>query len=301
MTLINKFKERVISNERQFDLVEGRKILHFVKREVGKATYIFGGSSFDNEFALGTELSIQAILSDGNIYIMDTFMFYPLKEEDFPDNVFSFDDKLEELNSIIENDLFPKYYSGITIRILTEDEKNNAIIQVRRIVLINDSTIPEPEEKEVLNMGIVAKILCGVFTIEEYANEYFDKNKESYIKRKSINNELKKLVELKHNLNEWEVEMSDSLKELEARTVLVEFNYNGEIGAEKVEKDMLIRILYNRDYFSPYNFVNGKRGEELLRKLNAGKWKDHENGTLECKHICSIKYGKKIIYFKDVN
>lgn len=298
MTLIEKFKEKVLSNDSQFYIVDERKNLYFVKRTVGKATYIFGDYNYNGDFSLDVKMSIKAILSDGNIYIVDTFIFYPLKEEDYPENVFCFDSKVDDINSIIEKELFPNYYSKLPTRELTEDEKNNIINRVRETVLKNNSIVSDPLIVKIMDVENVAKILCGLINLEEYVNEYFENNKEMFITKKSINSELKKLVEVKYNLKDWEIEMASSLRELNAKTVIVDFTVNGESGTEKIEKDALLRILYNKNYFSSYNFVNWESGEALLKKLNVGECGNHEKGPLKCEHINSIKFSKKIIYSK---
>ena len=298
MSLIQEFKEKALSDAAQFEVhkKEEKEMLYYVKYRVGKATFIFGDYSFRGNFSLETKLSLKAILSEGIIYLVDTFTFYPLKENEYPENVVRLSTKTKEVNDFIQDVLFQKYYENLPIRALTDNEQKDVIRRVRRIVLKENCVIEKYLIKEIITHEKVASLLRGELDIEKVATEYFEKHKERFITVKSENYELQKLVDAKYGVEEWEINMANSLQELDAKNVAVEFSVNGEQGTEKVEKDRLLRMLYDKDDFSSYDFVNGKSGEALLKKLKVGSYRSHENGVLECKHISSIKYGKKVIY-----
>lgn len=294
--LLQEFKEMVLSNEVQFDLQNDGKAMFFVKRRIGKATYIMGGHSYYGNFKLDTELKVQAIEADGVIYITDSYAFYPIKEEEYPSNVFCFNSKLKEFNNYVSTVLFKAFYDALPIRELTPTEENYVSEITRNTILKDDGAVKDITLEDIISEEKFAKYISGDFNVEDYAKLFFEKRKDSFIEKKSIAHRLSERIAEKHNTFEWEIKLAKSLKELDAKTVNVEFTFNGKVASEKVQKERLLSMLYHKGYFSGYDFDNRKKGEVLLKELDCGNWRHGEKEVLECKHITSITYGKKIVY-----
>lgn len=298
MVNLHEFKEQALSDESQFEIRIRDSRRFFVKYKIGKATYIFGDYSYKRGMMLDSKLSLKAIVSDANIYIVDTFIFDTENEADYPVGVFKFSDKINAINNAIRNVLFPVYYDSLPIRELTEIEREIVMNEVREIIICEGGIVTDFNLGNVMEKEDVAKVLCGHLEINSYANEYFEKKKEDYVRIKSLNYFLRKLVKANYRIEDWEIAMSNAIRDLDAKTFNVEFSFKGKTGTEKVAKDTLLRILRNNDYFSDYKFVNGKSGKRLLEELGAGTYLHHKDGVLRCENIESIRYGKKVIYSK---
>lgn len=82
MSLIEKFKEKVLNSQDSFVITDSRKgsyrVYYFVQGNVGKARYVYGYCSYRNaNFCSGikNELKLLAIIRDGKIYVCDEFFF----------------------------------------------------------------------------------------------------------------------------------------------------------------------------------------------------------------------------------
>ena len=299
MNFTQEFKGKALSNCSQFEIKKGDYKYYFVKRTVGKAVFVYGEYFYKyREYSLSAKLELYAIVSDGNVYVVKTYDFYNVKMEvECPENVFTFHQKMTEVNDYIRDVLFVKYYANLPIRELTELEKSDVKVKVRMTVLYDGGIVDDLKLENVMKEESIVKLLCGELSIEGHANEYFEKYREGYITTKSYKHELQKLADEKYNVQEWEIELADALRALDAKTVTVDFNFEGQLGTEKVEKHTLLRELYNNSTFSHWDFANGKRGEELLKKLGTGRYHD-ERKELKCEHIESVRYGRNVIFSK---
>ena len=121
MRLIEKFTEEVFKNKGSFtinDNKEGYKTYHFLQDEVGKAIYVYGFSDYyhDDFYAqLDVKPKIIAIVSDGNIYVLDVFFLdiyvYGNDKVTLPKNVFILGEYTAEQNENIRNTIFPEFYN----------------------------------------------------------------------------------------------------------------------------------------------------------------------------------------------
>lgn len=142
----------------------------------------------------------------------------------------------------------------------------------------------------------IAKMICGYMSIEDEANERFANTREFIIKAKLRQELIEKYIEEKSVVEDWEIELARSINNLKANHVNVEFNFNGNIGTEKIDPKKIIRILIDNDYFSGYNFATSKSGDKLLKMLGATNEFNKIDTWLTCKHITKITYGRKTLY-----
>ena len=100
-------------------------------------------------------------------------------------------------------------------------------------------------------------------------------------------------------LEDYEQKIVDGLHNVDAKTVQVEFLYDGKAATGKVNRDTILRMLSQNDYFSSFNFTTVKSGEKIISELGAGTWR--ADNPLTCKHIVKITYGKKVLYQNQKN
>lgn len=143
----------------------------------------------------------------------------------------------------------------------------------------------------------VANILCGLMDFDKEAGKRLNANKEQWITKKSTDEKIKSLMENHEIAADWEIEIADGIRSVQAKIVTVEFELNGKTASIRVNPETIIRKMVYKDYFSGYDFEIAKEGDELIKNLGAEKWCNGEN-ALRCKHITKITYGKKDLYVR---
>lgn len=314
MRLIEKFTEEVFKNKGSFtikiphDNKEGYKTYHFLQDEVGKARYVYGFSDYyhDDFYAqLDVKPKIIAIVSDGNIYVLDVFFLdiyvYGNDKVTLPKNVFILGEYTAEQNENISNTIFPEFYNKLKTdeNSITDSEKELKE-KARNFIFSKSADLPNVELKPLLNVQDIAHILCGFTDFEKEVKERLDRDKEQWIRKKSTNKKIKSLMENSETAACYEIEIADGIRSVRAKTVTVEFELNGKIASAKINPDTIIRKMIQDDYFSGYDFEIAKRGDELIEKLGARKWRsiNNDNELLTCKNIIKITYGKKELYVR---
>ena len=126
-------------------------------------------------------------------------------------------------------------------------------------------------------------------------------NKGWLIKTKLGNELAKKYITEKSVIEDWEIELARSINNLKANYVNVEFNFNGNVGSEKIDPKYIIRTLINNDYFAGCYFATSKGGDKLLKNLGAANIYNKRDTWLTCKHITKITYGRKTLYERKQN
>ena len=309
MSTLKEFKEKALSQENSFLLNDRHGKILCVKVPIGQAEYIYTMREWLNMKDIVTDISdkleMTAILKNGNIYMFKPYNVMDRYDEEYPENVYHIRDTyLENVNLQIKKNVFDSLYDELEIVPLTESEELNCL-NIARESLIYDKNIDE----YILNrqMGNIEKInaqkfadyLCGIINLEEEMRKDFNSKKEMWVKLKSSMERIKELVFKMPEtvLEEYEQRIVDGLHSVDAKTVQVEFLYNGKSAIGKVEKDVILRILATNDYFSDYSFTTMKSGEKIIKELGAGTCRI--NNPITCKHINKITYGKKVLYEKN--
>lgn len=312
MSLIEKFAEEVFRKGNSFTITmtentRDKRIYHFIKDNVNKATYIYGISCYlDTNYygKLDCKNKIVAILSDGKIYVVDIFFFniYRYKEDIvLPDNVLILNDYTAKQNEYISNIIFPEFYNNLEINesIITESDMKLKE-KARRFLFSKTADLPKVELKPMFNEQDIAYILCEFMDFNKEVNRRLNDSKKQWIRRKSTDKKIKFFMEDSETAAPYEYEIADGIRSVEAKTVTVEFELNGKIASAKIDPDIIIRKMVQNDYFSGYDFEIAKRGNELIEKLGARAWRSINNGNelLTCKNITKITYGKKELYIR---
>lgn len=144
---------------------------------------------------------------------------------------------------------------------------------------------------ELINENNVKSILAGYTTPEEITFDYVSNKKEQIIAGKSHREYIKKLIAEKSVVEPWELELSENLRKLDAKSVTAEFYFNGKSASGKIDSEDILRTLANKSDFSSWNFSNGAEGKKVLAHLGAD-WKNR----LTCDHIQKITYRGKTVF-----
>lgn len=313
MRLIDEFVERALNYNGSFDInIKERKQkditnYHFLQSNVGKARYIYGMRSWNDEkFYSKVDLKpeLVAIVSEGIVYIVDeiflqVYRWCNQEEALLPENTKRFDEVVKETNEYVSNIIFVGFYNTLDIEEITDE---NTIAECRKrardYLFSKEPTVLFEDEKldEIFNMRDIANALCGFMDIETEAKDRLEKRKSEWISKKSTNEKIRKLMQDDETAFDWEIAIAEGLRSVDVKTVVVEFELNGKRASGKINPDTIIRALKTNDNFSGYDFEVAKHGDKLLEDLGAG---DHwSENALRCKHIVKITYGKKELYVR---
>lgn len=312
MSLIEKFAEEVFKSENSFTIaitenVRDKRMYHFIKDNVNKATYVYGISCYSDPNYYGKldcKNKVVAILREGKIYVVDIFFFdiYRYKEDVvLPNNVLVLNDYTAKQDEYISNTIFPEFYNGLeTDDSFIAESDRELKKDARRFLFSNTADLPKVELKPMFNKQDVAYILCGFINFDEEVSKRLNDSKEQWVRKKSTDKKIKSLMENPETVASYEIEIADGIRIVEAKTVTAEFELNGKIASAKISPNTIIRKMVENDYFSGYDFEIAKRGDELIKELGASTWRYGNNGEelLTCKNITKITYGKKELYVR---
>lgn len=312
MKLIDKFANKVLNENGSFTITinnDGEDTLnyYFLQNNVGKARYIYGAKSWnDNKLYSNVNLKLKlvAIVSDENIYIVDEIFLqvykrYVYEEILLPENTIIFDEFVKDKNEYVSNVIFTDFYNALEV----EDVTNERTVEeckkrAREYFFSKDLTALYEDEKigKIFTARDIANVLCGFISIEEESKKRLDREKRDWISKKSINEKIRSLMSDSETIFDWEIEIAEGLRSVDAKTVNVEFEMNGKRASGKVNPDAIIRALKTNGNFSEYDFKVIKQGDKVLEDLGAGGY--WSKNPLRCKHINKITYGKKELYVK---
>ena len=309
MTLLEQFKDKVLNTKGSFKLNDENKYFSFTRCTNGNAEYIYGYYKFyDRDFSnIDIKYNLVAILdkTEQIIYIVGEYMFNIKFSKDFiyPAGCVGFNDYVVEKNKYFQNVLFRRYYDSIEVDInsVTDEECINTQKKQARFIILSGNEMVLPKFNNDFTSNDIAKMICGYMNIEDEANERFEYNKGWLIKTKLGNELAKKYITEKSVIEDWEIELARSINNLKANYVNVEFNFNGNVGSEKIDPKYIIRTLINNDYFAGCYFATSKGGDKLLKNLGAANIYNKRDTWLTCKHITKITYGRKTLYERKQN
>ena len=313
MRLINEFIERALNNSGSFTINisnnEENDVYnyHFLQSNVGKARYIYGMKSYNDEkFYSDVDLKpkLIAIVSEGIVYIVDEIFldgYRWLDQEDtlLPNSAKRFDELVKETNEYISNIIFAHFYKSLEVQDVTEENAINKCRKHARSYLFSKEPMAlfdDEKLNEIFNVRDVANILCGFGDVETEARKRLETRRVEWTYKKSMNEKIKSLMKDPETAYDWEIAIAEGIRSVDAKTVTVEFELNGKRASGKISPYTVIRVLDTNDNFSGYNFEVMKHGDKLLKDLGAGDYQS-EN-ALRCNHIVKITYGKKELYVR---
>lgn len=313
MRLIDVFVEKALNDNSSFDINIKEKEqrdttnYHFLQSNVGKARYIYGMRSWNDEkFYSKVDLKpeLVAIVSEGVVYIVDeiflqVYRWCNQEEKMLPENTKRFDEVVKETNEYVSNIIFMDFYNALDIEDITdEDTIAECRKRARGYLFSKEPTALFEDEKldGIFNVRDIANYICGFIDVKEEASERLDERKSEWISKKATNEKIRNLMKDSETAFDWEIAIAEGIRSVDAKTVVVEFELNDKRASGKINPDTIIRALKTNDSFSGYNFEVAKHGDKLLEDLGAGSyWSEN---ALKCKHIVKITYGKKELYVR---
>lgn len=283
------------------------RIIHLVKDNVGKATFIYGEYGFDNEFyvRLDNKIKTVAIAVDNMVYVIDTYMFSEWEinkaEATLPEGVMWFRNYHKELNDKLSDEFFPQYYENL-IPTKTNQWDENTLYGFARTDLLGgkNPNRGKIEKSSLLSEDDVAKILAGFVSEQSAFMNGINKNAETYDSRKSRDIATKKYIEEHKIVEDYELKLAETMRNIEAKTVIVWFEKNEKQASAKITPDSIQRVLIDRfDYYSSYNFVNGAEAKKMFSTLGAVTFGRDNDNKLYSKDIIKIMYRGKAIYQRE--
>lgn len=312
MKLINDFAEKVLNTKESFVLeyIDARsstnkKYFHFIQANVFDARYIYGKYSYRDEYFyknIDLNYELVAIVKDKTIYFLNEYMIltYSYDKNDLPENIIIISDKVKEENENAKNVLFKKFYDDLSIKEITDiDFIKQLKVDARKILFKQNICLPEVTISDIFEEQDIVDSICGLIDLKQKAELLFVSKKEIYINQKSVNEKIKQLMTYENIAADWELKIAEVLKDLNAKTVTVEFDYKDKKESIKINPSKIIEKLAINDDFDYYDFEIRKHGEDLLKKLEVNtQYNAPKDEKLTCKNINKISYGKKVLYEK---
>lgn len=255
---------------------------------VGKSTFIYGDYTYDGKIP-SEKLELLAIITENLKVVFNRYMLFKTFDE-IPEDYICVNDYIAKLNNNEVSEKYTELYNTLpTEKISPEYEKEYA--QEARYNLLVSGKSKNFEMPELINKNNVKSILAGHTTPEEITFDYVSNKKEQIIAGKSHHEYIKKLIAEKSVVEPWELELSESLRDIDAKTVTVEFSFNGKSAVGKINPKDLLRMLANKLNISDWDFANGTEGGKVIAELGV----DYDN-RLKCEHITKIYYRGKSLY-----
>lgn len=309
MRLIDGFVNKVLSCDNSFILIDddesgASRHIQFVQCVVGEAKYIYGFYGFNPEFNIRLEqkFDLIAIVANEKVYIVNEFLLNVWKKEDkrnLPLSCKFFNREIIRTNDYVKNVVFKKFYDRLEVSdVVNEDLLKHCEKEARIHVLTNGKVVKDFSVSPLFGEEGVAKILCGIIDLEEVAMQHFERERNSWINKKVTYEKINELINKPDIVKDWEFRLSGRLREVDAKSVTVEFEMNGRIETSKLKPKQIVNKLISDDYFSYYDFPTKNQGSQLLDNLGAGRSLFDDGEVLKVKHITKITYGKKLLYSK---
>ena len=310
-----EFVEKIKAGQEDAFLIlkDDNRFLRFVVTPFGKAKMIYGEYTYGNITEMcspSSKLEVVAYYVDGYIYLVNQYIFdmygYDVENDDnLPDKVVFFEAARKSKNSYIEKILLPKYLDGIPARTLEGTDVARAKAEARSRILLPkpDTSRNSQEASYYLTQNDFAQSLCGLVEANRLAWDKMEKYREAWSFIKAYSAKVEEFKQDPSITTEEERIMSNALNSIDAQNVRVEFCVNGKSTEVKMDPDLVLRHLNERDYFSKYNFTPRRAGEELFKVLDAtdSRWDKSGKPLLTCDCIQKIMYGRNTIYERGAN
>ncbi len=118
-------------------------------------------------------------------------------------------------------------------------------------------------------------------------------------KEKTIDAKIQELIKSPETALPWERVIADRLRGLNAKMVIAEFEMEGKKSSAKICPGIIINKMISESYFDYYNFMTGKKGQELFKNLGVESYLLSKR-ILTCKNIRKIMYKGKVLYERNV-
>lgn len=304
---INELVDFCNSENTSTTIANSDKTIHLVKDTVGKALYIYGECSFDNEFfvRLDNKMEIVAIVAENTVYIIDTCTFgwweITRASAKLPECVVWFSEYQKELNDKLSNEFFKKYYENL-VPTKTSQWDDDTLYRFARTDLLGGINYKRRkiEESSLLSDNSVAKILAGIISEESAFMDSLNKDASIYDYAKSRDVATAKYFNEHNVVEDYELRIAEAMRNTEAKSVTVYFEKNGKQASAKASPDSVQGVLIRRfDYFSSFDFVNSTEAKKMFTTLGVDNSCSSNSTKLFTNDIVKIMYRGKAIYERE--
>lgn len=94
-------------------------------------------------------------------------------------------------------------------------------------------------------------------------------------------------------VSESEMVLANSINQIDAKYVTVEFTIDDKVSAAKIEPSIVLKKLVDNESFDYWSFNTMSEGKRVINEL--GFLHNYSNVNLNCNHISKITYGKKTL------
>lgn len=305
-TLQEQFYENALQGKEFTLAVENGETLHYVSTQNRDLTLYYEYRERDRNTSYWTALydvkniSLIAIVVGDRVLIVDRYRDPILFEEKaYPDNMYDIDTYKEEIEKKIQ-EILKMEYEELPVEVIDEDsEIYDSIHQEARKCVFSGKEYTE--ETLSVNFSVdldyddLFSIAKGNLTIDEKANELFEKDKYLYRAQKMKNQTIEKLIASDTLLDDHErqiLSLKEKVLSLDSY-VSVTFEQLGNTGTGQVKLQTLINQVESGKNFDYFDFVSNAKGKELL----FSELKCHLYGAKpNWRNISEIKYRGKVIY-----
>ena len=241
-----------------------------------------------------------AIVVGERVLIVDRYRDPILFEEKaYPDNMYDIDTYKEEIEKKIQ-EILKMEYEELPVEVIDEDsEIYDSIRQEARKCVFSGKEYTE--ETLSVNFSVdfdyddLFLIAKGNLTIDEKANELFEKDKYLYRAQKMKNQTIEKLIASDTLLDDHErqiLSLKEKVLSLDSY-VSVTIEYLGNVGTGQMKLQTLINQVKTEKDFNYSNFASNAKGKALLFTILGC----HPYGAKpNWRDISEIKYRGKVIY-----
>ena len=304
MSLLNELKLFCESEQLNTVIRSGATIVKLTKDKIGKCYLIYGCYRYygtdESDFFIDLEnkLSVLAIYANQTVYICNEYIFDSFKYEQnnipYPDGITTFSIFRKEMHERIENVEFPKYYNSLEPCTLPEGER--IITEAKRRILYSEiSSKPHVAKDSFLEDKELIKILAGISDEAEAIHSAFERSRGSYEYMKAYQIAVQNLVDSKDTVKDYEKKIAAALDSIEAKTVIVEFEYQGKRAEQRIEPRTIRQRMIDGYAFGCYDFLSYSSGERLMTALGIEKYDE----KIYVNNISRIVYRGKTIYERE--
>lgn len=300
-----EFVEKVNAGEKSFVIVfDNNDSIHFMSCKHGDAEYFYGCRKYEvSKFRnLDNEYGIVAIVVKEKIYVIDwmAFRIYSDKRrsEQLPENVIDFDVFTAEMNRVLFDVVYPDYYKKFkTTKANAENLiEENMMKAARRKLFTGKDSNYDVKKVTGISKDRTAEMLCDNSNIKDICLEVLEAQNGLIDYIKSRDEFIQNLIDSGKAAQHWEISLADAVNLTEAKTVMVEFEFNGKTAETKIESEKILDALIDNDFFNTYDFPTASGGEKFLKSIGASSYYHSPETNLYPKNIKSISFRGKKVY-----
>lgn len=299
LEIANKIMENLAAGRSSFTIDTGERgcSIFYTVADLGTGKILYSKYFYRMEDLFEIKCLEPSVIQtkDGKFYVLDSFAAFSQYAGDLPENWATLKTYQETVNTAML-ERFRNFCDKLPLREPTENERNRIMEKLRRCAVLGGEQDYYLNFDNVLSESNYILSMLGLVDPAQKTMDYLKRNEDDFIHQKVIVQAVRQHWENKTGMEPWEFSLAAALRDLDAKTVNVEFSIGGKHATAKVELETLKRIFTSNYYFSDYNFITKVEGKHVIQQLDAGTWLGCGKPMLRLENIVSITYGKKQIY-----